>query len=214
MMLTLPRSSASLRLCPYDRGHGIHPLLGFFVSVPVLAVCDSSKRLFQSRNRCEVPRPAGVRVVDVETGADLKRACEKEWEDADLLVMAAAVCDFKPRAVEQGKLKRRDGLTLELETSEDILAGLAKGKGKRILVGFALETGDEIEEGKRKLREKNLDLVMVNNPLAEGAGFGSDKNSGHLVFPDGKVEDIPLVTKLDLAEKIFDAVSSRLGSTA
>jgi phosphopantothenoylcysteine decarboxylase/phosphopantothenate--cysteine ligase len=162
----------------------------------------------------QAPRPAGVRVIDVETGADLKRACEKEWEDADLLVMAAAVCDFKPRAVEPGKLKRRDGLTLELETSEDILAGLAKTKGNRMIVGFALETVDEIEGGKRKLREKNLDLVVVNNPLVEGAEFGSDKNSGCLVFEDGTVEDVSLVTKLDLAEKIFDAVSSRLGSTA
>jgi len=161
-----------------------------------------------------VPRPAGVRVIDVETGADLRRACEKEWPDADLLVMAAAVCDFKPRTVEAGKLRRREGLTLELEPSEDILAGLAESKGNRMVVGFALETGDEIEQGKRKLREKNLDLVMVNNPLAEGAGFGSDMNSGHLIFPDGRVEDIPLVTKLDLAEKIFDAISSRLGSNA
>jgi phosphopantothenoylcysteine decarboxylase/phosphopantothenate--cysteine ligase len=160
------------------------------------------------------PRPAGVKVIDVETGAELKRACEKEWEDADILVMAAAVCDFKPRAVEPGKLRRREGLTLELETSEDILAGLANGKGNRMLVGFALETGDEIEGGKRKLSEKNLDLIMVNNPLVEGAGFGSESNSGHLIHRDGRVQDIPLVTKLDLAEKIFDAVSSHLGSTA
>jgi phosphopantothenoylcysteine decarboxylase/phosphopantothenate--cysteine ligase len=163
---------------------------------------------------CAEPRPAGVRVVDVETGADMQQACEKEWEDADVLVMAAAVCDFKPRAVEPGKLKRRDGLTLDLESSEDILAGLAKSKGNRMLVGFALETGDEIEGGKRKLRGKDLDLVMVNNPLAEGAGFGSDRNAGHLVFRDGRVEDIPLVSKLDLAERIFDAISSCLDSTA
>ena len=161
-----------------------------------------------------VPRPAGVKVIDVQTGADMQRACEQEWEDADLLVMAAAVCDFKPRSVEPGKLKRQEGLTLELDASEDILAGLAGSKGNRMLVGFALETRDEIEGGKRKLREKNLDLVMVNNPLAEDAGFGSDKNSGYLISRDGRVEDIPLVTKLDLAEKIFDAISSRLGSTA
>ena len=161
-----------------------------------------------------VPRPAGVKVIDVQTGADMQRACEQEWEDADLLVMAAAVCDFKPRSVEPGKLKRQEGLTLELDASEDILAGLAGSKGNRMLVGFVLETRDEIEGGKRKLREKNLDLVMVNNPLAEDAGFGSDKNSGYLISRDGRVEDIPLVTKLDLAEKIFDAISSRLGSTA
>jgi phosphopantothenoylcysteine decarboxylase/phosphopantothenate--cysteine ligase len=158
-----------------------------------------------------VPRPAGVRIIDVRTGAEMQRACEQEWEDTDCIVMAAAVCDFKPKGVEPGKLKREGGLTLELDASEDILAGLARVKGDRMMVGFALETHDEIERGKRKLREKDLDLVMVNNPLVEGAGFGSDKNSGHLVFRDGRVESVPLVTKLDLAEKIFDAVSSHLG---
>lgn len=161
-----------------------------------------------------VPRPAGVRVIDVETGADMQGACKKEWEDADCIVMAAAVCDFKPRQVDPGKLRRQEGLTLRLDSSEDILAGLAAGRSDRMLVGFALETEDEIEGGKRKLREKNLDLVMVNNPLREGAGFGSDKNSGYLIFRDGRVEDIALVTKLDLAEKIFDAISSHLGGAA
>jgi phosphopantothenoylcysteine decarboxylase/phosphopantothenate--cysteine ligase len=161
-----------------------------------------------------VPRPAGARVVAVESGADMERACRKEWEDTDCMVMAAAVCDFRPRQVEPGKLKRRQGLTLELDPSEDILAGLAPARGKRVLVGFALETEDEMEGGKRKLRDKNLDLVMVNNPLREGAGFGSDTNAGYLIFRDGRVEDIPLVSKLDLAEKIFDAVSSLFGSAA
>jgi phosphopantothenoylcysteine decarboxylase/phosphopantothenate--cysteine ligase len=82
------------------------------------------------------------------------------------------------------------------------------------LVGFALETEDEIEGGKRKLVDKDLDLVMVNNPLRKGSEFGGETNGGHLIFRDGRVEDIPPVTKLDLAEKIFDAVSSHLGGAA
>jgi phosphopantothenoylcysteine decarboxylase/phosphopantothenate--cysteine ligase len=161
-----------------------------------------------------VSRPAGVSVLDVETGADMQRVCTREWQDADCMIMAAAVCDFRPRRVEAGKIKRRDGLTLELESSEDIIAGLASGKAGRVLVGFALETENEIEEGKRKLRDKGLDLVVVNNPLREGAGFGGDTNTGHLIFRDGRVENIPLMTKLDLAEKIFDAVASLLGGAA
>ena len=71
-----------------------------------------------------------------------------------------------------------------------------------------------IENGRRKLRDKNLDLVVVNNPMREGAGFGSDTNSGYLIHPDGRVEEFPLMAKLDLAEKIFDAVSARLRGTA
>jgi phosphopantothenoylcysteine decarboxylase/phosphopantothenate--cysteine ligase len=161
-----------------------------------------------------VPGPVGARVIQVETGAEMKRACEKEWEDADCLVMAAAVCDFRPRDVRPGKIRRHGNLSLDLVPSEDILAGLASDKGRRMLVGFALETENEVEGGRRKLREKNLDLVMVNNPLREGAGFGGDTNGGFLVFHDGRVEEIAPVAKLDLAEKIFDAVSSHLSDTA
>jgi phosphopantothenoylcysteine decarboxylase/phosphopantothenate--cysteine ligase len=161
-----------------------------------------------------VPHPAGATVIDVETGEDMERVCKREWEGADCMIMAAAVCDFRPRHVNPGKLRRQDGLVLDLVASDDILAGLAADKGKRMLVGFALETEDEIEGGKRKLREKNLDLVMVNNPFREGAGFGSDTNCGYLIFRDGRVEEVPLVSKIELAEKIFDAISSHLCGTA
>jgi phosphopantothenoylcysteine decarboxylase/phosphopantothenate--cysteine ligase len=81
-----------------------------------------------------------------------------------------------------------------------------------MLVGFALETENEIEGGKRKLSQKGLDLVVVNNPLQEGAAFGGDTNRGYMIYPDGRTEEIPVITKLDLAEKVFDAVSSHLGS--
>jgi phosphopantothenoylcysteine decarboxylase/phosphopantothenate--cysteine ligase len=161
-----------------------------------------------------VARPAGVRVIEVETARDMKDATAREWETADCIVMAAAVCDFRPEKVREGKLKREGRLKLDLVPTDDILAGLSAGKGNRLAVGFALETDNEIENGKRKLREKNLDLVVVNNPMREGAGFGSDTNSGHLIYPDGRVEELPLMTKLDLAEKIFDSVSARLRGTA
>ena len=81
-----------------------------------------------------------------------------------------------------------------------------------MLVGFALETEHEVEGGKRKLSQKGLDLVIVNNPLQEGAAFGGDTNSGYMIHKDGRVEEIPLMTKLDLSEKVFDAVSSHLSN--
>jgi phosphopantothenoylcysteine decarboxylase/phosphopantothenate--cysteine ligase len=161
----------------------------------------------------EVPRPAGVRVIDVETGRQMGEAVEREWRDADCLVMAAAVCDFRPDEVRPGKLPRQGGLTLDLRATDDILKGLAADKGRRVVVGFALETENELAGGKRKLKEKNLDLVVVNNPLGEGTGFGSDLNCGHLVYGDGRVEELPLASKLDFAEKIFDAVSGLLAGS-
>lgn len=160
----------------------------------------------------DVPPPAGVRAVSIETGAEMKQAIQDEWEETDCIVMAAAVCDFKPERVAKGKLKRQEGLTLRLASTDDILGSFSRKKNKRMVVGFALETENEIEGGKRKLDEKDLDLVVVNNPLREGTGFGSDRNAGYLIYRDGRVEDIPLMSKLDLSEKIFDAVASHLAA--
>jgi len=159
-----------------------------------------------------VPPPPGIKVVRVETGAEMKQAIQDEWEDTDCIVMAAAVCDFRPERVAKGKLKRRDGLVLKLASTDDILGSFSRKKNKRMMVGFALETENEIEGGKRKLDEKDLDLVIANNPLRDGTGFGSDKNAGHLIYRDGRVEEMPLMSKLDLSEKVFDAVASHLAA--
>jgi phosphopantothenoylcysteine decarboxylase/phosphopantothenate--cysteine ligase len=159
-----------------------------------------------------VPPPPGVKVVRVETGAEMKQAIQDEWEDTDCIVMAAAVCDFRPERVAKGKLKRRDGLVLKLASTDDILGSFSRKKNKRMMVGFALETENAIEGGKRKLDEKDLDLVIANNPLREGTGFGSDKNAGYLIYRDGRVEEMPLMSKLDLSERVFDAVASHLAA--
>jgi len=159
-----------------------------------------------------VPPPPGIKTVRVETGAEMKQAIQDEWEDADCIVMAAAVCDFRPGRVAKGKLKRQEGLKLELTSTDDILGDFSRKKNKRMMVGFALETEDEVERGKRKLDEKDLDLVIANNPLREGTGFGSDSNAGYLIYRDGRVEEMPLMSKLDLSEKVFDAVASHLAA--
>lgn len=158
----------------------------------------------------DVPQPGGVKIIRVETAGELREAIESEWQGADCLVMAAAVCDYRSAERHSGKLRRQDKLTLELVSTDDILKGFARKKAGRIIVGFALETADEIEGGKRKLREKDLDLVVVNNPLREGAGFGSDMNSGALIHRDGRVDDLGTMTKLDFSERIFDAISALL----
>jgi phosphopantothenoylcysteine decarboxylase/phosphopantothenate--cysteine ligase len=155
--------------------------------------------------------PGGARVVEIETGREMREAIEREWKDTDCLVMAAAVCDFRPETVGTGKMPRRGSVALQLVATDDILKGLSRKKDGRVIVGFALETENEVEGGKRKLTEKCLDLVVVNNPLREGAGFGSDMNSGHLIYPDGRAVELPLQAKLDFSERIFDAVSTLLG---
>ncbi len=159
-----------------------------------------------------VAYPCSVKVVEVETAQEMRTAILQEWQDVDCLIMAAAVCDFKPRQVFDGKLPRSRGLRLELEPNPDILAEISADKGRRVIVGFAVETEDEIERGKAKLAAKGLDYLMVNNPLAEGAAFGSDTNRGYLIDKHGKVEEIPLMTKRELARKILDKVAAQLSS--
>ena len=157
-----------------------------------------------------IGKPAGVRAIEVETTSQMREAVEREWEGADCIIMAAAVCDFRPEHVTEGKLRRRGRISLDLTSTEDILQAVYEKKGGRMLVGFALETENEIEGGKRKLEEKNLDLVFVNNPLRKGSGFDADTNSGYLIYSDGRVEEIPLKTKLELSDRIFDVVSACL----
>lgn len=157
-----------------------------------------------------VPAPEGVRVVEIETAGEMKKAIEDEWQDADCVVMAAAVCDFRPDAVHDGKLKRGSSLNLALVSTEDIIAGLSRDKGGRVVIGFALETENEIEAGKAKLKKKNLDVVFVNNPRRDGCDFGSDTNAGYLIGGNGKVEEIGLVSKVDLADRILDSASALL----
>jgi phosphopantothenoylcysteine decarboxylase/phosphopantothenate--cysteine ligase len=160
-----------------------------------------------------VANPPGVRTIEVETGSEMREALAEEWETADCVVMAAAVCDFKPAKVEGGKIRRKAAFSLDLVSTDDIIGELSKTKGKRMLVGFALETEDEISQGKRKLEAKGLDLIIVNNPLVTGAGFGADTNAGYMIHRDGRIEEIPLMSKLDLSERIFDVVCARLGSS-
>ncbi len=157
-----------------------------------------------------VPAPRGARVVDVETAAEMQRAIESEWEDADCIVMAAAVCDFRPEKVHDGKLRRSSSLEIKLQSTEDIVRSIAREKAGRVVVGFALETENEIEAGRAKLKAKNLDLIFVNNPKRNGCDFGSDNNAGYLIGGNGAVEEVGLMSKRELAERILDSASALL----
>jgi phosphopantothenoylcysteine decarboxylase/phosphopantothenate--cysteine ligase len=162
----------------------------------------------------DLPAPAGVRTVRVETGEEMASALREEWVDADCLVMAAAVSDFKPAGRMEDKIRRSGELSLKLVPIPDIVASMASDRGSRIVVGFALETADEVRAGKRKMEEKDLDLVFVNNPLREGAGFGSENNAGWLIDRRGEVREIAPADKVEIAEVILDAVVDLLARSA
>jgi phosphopantothenoylcysteine decarboxylase / phosphopantothenate---cysteine ligase len=155
----------------------------------------------------DLPIPHGVRVVGVETAAEMQAAVEAEG-DADVIVMAAAVADFRPKAAAEGKLKKHDGVPeIVLEPTPDILAGLGATKRPgQVLVGFAAETADLLANAESKLRAKHLDLVVANDVSAAGVGFGHDTNAVTLLRPDADPVSVDLRDKRAIARSILDVV--------
>ncbi len=146
--------------------------------------------------------------IDVETAADMERVLTQECTDADVVVMAAAVADFRPKVSAETKLSKEDGLPeLVLEPTPDILTGLAARRpAGQVLVGFAAETHDALERGRRKLARKGVDLLVVNDVSAPGAGFDHDTNAVSILGADGSTLDIALTSKDAVANAVLDSV--------
>jgi len=158
---------------------------------------------------------AGAEVVPVGTAEEMLFAVKSRLAGCDVLVMCAAVADWRPAHYSPVKLKKdRTRSSLELERTPDILAAVAEGKGKRIHVGFAAETGDPTSEALRKLREKVLDLIVANDVSAPDAGFGVETNRAALIDRKGSVEQLPLMSKRELADIILDRVVAIRRATA
>jgi phosphopantothenoylcysteine decarboxylase/phosphopantothenate--cysteine ligase len=158
------------------------------------------------------PAAAGVRVINVDTAGEMERAVLSLAEVSDVVVMAAAVADFRPKAPAERKLKRSDGVPeILLEPTPDIMATLGERKRPgQMLVGFAAETPEVSDEMHRealgKLRRKHLDLVVANDVLAPGAGFGHDTNIVLLLDADGGERAVPLTDKREVARVVLDTV--------
>ena len=157
--------------------------------------------------------PPGVMLRRVESTSELEAAVRSELPSADVLVMAAAPADFRPSDPSASKRSRIDGaLAVPMEPTEDILSGTRElRKAGSIIVGFALETGDALAKGRAKLERKDLDFIVVNDALEPGAGFEHDTNRVAVIGRDGTPQILPLQSKRDVAEAIFDAVERSLG---
>jgi phosphopantothenoylcysteine decarboxylase/phosphopantothenate--cysteine ligase len=163
-----------------------------------------------------LPRSHAIHYIDVETAAELERATARAFEYADVLVMAAAVADFRPAAPEQSKITKtgRDGLTIELEPTNDVLASVAaKRRPGQVLVGFAAEHGEgAVSRARAKLERKGLDAVVVNDISRRDIGFDSDDNEVTLVTAAGD-EPVPFGPKGRVAGAILDVVERLQGRT-
>jgi phosphopantothenoylcysteine decarboxylase / phosphopantothenate---cysteine ligase len=156
----------------------------------------------------ELVPPVGVTVERVETAADMQAAMQRLAAHADVVVMAAAVADFRPVAVARTKLKKRDGIPeIVLEPTPDILAGLGASKPEgQVLVGFAAETDDLLANAESKLVSKRLDLVVANDVGAPDVGFAHDTNAVTLLRPGAKPVEIDLASKRDVARAVLDTI--------
>lgn len=166
----------------------------------------------------EVAPPAGIRVVQVDTAESMRQAMLTETHDADVVIMAAAVADFRPSTVAATKIKKSDESPsvpqITLERTADILAELVEHRhDDQIIVGFAAETGDDaasvVEFGRAKLTSKACDLLVVND-VSEGRVFGQDTNEATILGRDGVTIEVPHGSKSALADTLLDAVATRL----
>jgi phosphopantothenoylcysteine decarboxylase/phosphopantothenate--cysteine ligase len=153
--------------------------------------------------------PALVKVVQVRTAEEMGDAVQDHVNDADALIMAAAVADYRPAVEAEQKIKKTDDdLNIHLAKTKDILKTV---KGNFVRVGFAAESENLIENSKVKVGSKDLDLIAANDITAAGSGFGSDTNKVTLIDRDLSVEELPLLTKYEVSNRILDRVKALLG---
>jgi len=155
-----------------------------------------------------LPEPVGVDVVRVNTAQEMHQAVENVAPKADALIMAAAVADYRPKSPAKEKIKKgRAGLTLRLEATPDILSSV---KGNFVKVGFAAESSNLVQNASKKLKQKGLDLIVANDITATDSGFGADANRVTIIDRKGKAENLPLLPKREVADRVLDKVAALL----
>ncbi|KAF4325247.1 hypothetical protein G195_001340 [Phytophthora kernoviae 00238/432] len=159
----------------------------------------------------QVQPPANVHVIPVKSAQDMYDAVAGQWDDADIVVKAAAVADYRPKEVYTEKIKKKgDTLSLELVKNIDILETLGKQKSHQFLIGFAAETNSMEMYAREKLERKNCDLIVANDVTRAGVGFGTDTNAVHIYDREGLVEELQVVAKEEVARRLLSIAAERI----
>ena len=152
-----------------------------------------------------------VKIVDVISAEDMYNAVHQYFESSDIAILSAAVADYRPKDIASEKIKKKDStLSLELEKTKDILASCGAKKTNQFLVGFALETNDELKNAIGKLKSKNLDLIVLNSLQDKGAGFGGDTNKVSIIDKNEKVQSFDLKSKKEVAQDLMNVIINKL----
>ncbi len=175
------------------------------------AASEAGARVILVSGPVSLEPPPGVEVVSVGSASDMYQAVMEHFPACDVVVKAAAVADYRPEQSAMHKIKKSgDDLVLKLVQNPDILKELGKIKGDKLLVGFAAETRDLLDNAAEKLKRKNLDMLIANDVTKPGAGFGSDTNLVAILYPDGGKEILPLMGKSEVAREIISRMVSLL----
>lgn len=157
-----------------------------------------------------IEKPDFVKIIDVKSAKEMFDAVDKEFDSQDIVIMSAAVADYRPKTVADEKIKKNDGETaIKLERTDDILGTMSKRKKNRFLCGFSMETEHMLENSKNKLKKKNLDMICANNLKVEGAGFGTDTNVVTLIT-ENESRQLPIMSKEQVANEILTEINNRI----
>lgn len=157
--------------------------------------------------KVNLPPVPFVKMIYITTAEDMYNAVTSEFENTDIVIKAAAVADFRPKRIADDKLKKADGMdSIELEPTKDILKELGKNKKNRFICGFSMETKNMTENSRKKLENKNLDMIVCNNLKVEGAGFQGDTNVV-TVIDKTNITELGIMSKTEVADKILDRIA-------
>jgi phosphopantothenoylcysteine decarboxylase/phosphopantothenate--cysteine ligase len=163
-------------------------------------------RVFLVSGPTAISTPAAAEVTRVETAGEMRAAVLKLLPESTVVIMTAAVADFRPKAAAGQKIKRKGEMILELEPTSDILAEVALRKTSQVIVGFAAETENVLDNARKKLASKSLDAIVVNDVSREGVGFDSDRNAV-TILSQGEIVEIPETSKWEVAHRVLDTVA-------
>lgn len=157
-----------------------------------------------------IEKPDFVKIIDVKSAKEMFDAVDKEFDSQDIVIMSAAVADYRPKTVADEKIKKNDGeIAIELERTDDILGTMSRRKKNQFLCGFSMETEHMLENSKNKLKKKNLDMICANNLKVEGAGFGTDTNVVTLIT-ENESRQLPIMSKEQVANEILTEINNRI----